>query len=140
MSFMSVFPKSRSTADSRGASYTMKQHKIHILYFKLKHKWFPNEVTKLFKHHPSGYIICYGVATSWLTLKFFKYILFTYFYRERKGGRKRERERSTDHLAYVPQPGTWPATQAHALIRNRTGDLLVCRTTPKPLGYTSQGG
>ena len=38
-----------------------------------------------------------------------------------------------------PQLGAWPATQACALPRNRTSDLLVCRLVLNPLSYTSQG-
>ena len=38
-----------------------------------------------------------------------------------------------------PQLGPWPATQACALPRNRTGDFLVGGTTPGPLSHTSQG-
>ena len=60
---------------------------------------------------------------------FFK-ILFIYFWREGKGGRKRGRETSMCErninvwlpLAR-PQLGTWPTTQACALIGNRTSDL-----------------
>ena len=38
-----------------------------------------------------------------------------------------------------PQPGTWPATQACALIGNQTGNPLLCRPVPNPQGHTSQG-
>ena len=37
------------------------------------------------------------------------------------------------------QPGTWSATQAHALNGNLTGDFSVCGMTPKQLSHTSQG-
>ena len=75
----------------------------------------------------------------------FKNILFTYFQREGKGGRKRGREismceRNTDRLSLAgPQLGIKPATQACALTGNRTSDILFCRTTPNPLNHTSQG-
>ena len=38
-----------------------------------------------------------------------------------------------------PHLGTWPATQAHALNGNRTGNLWVCRSVLSPLSHTSQG-
>ena len=38
-----------------------------------------------------------------------------------------------------PQLGTWPATQAYALIGNQTSDLLVRRPALNPLSHTSQG-
>ena len=38
-----------------------------------------------------------------------------------------------------PHLGTWPATQACALTRNRTSDPLVHRPSLNPLSYTSQG-
>ena len=34
---------------------------------------------------------------------------------------------------------TWPATQAYALARNRTGNPLVRRPALNPLNHTSQG-
>ena len=42
-------------------------------------------------------------------------------------------------LSHTPQLGTWPATQACALNRNRIGDLLVCRPVLNPLSHNSQG-
>ena len=45
--------------------------------------------------------------------------------------------------AWLPLPrpllGTWPATQACALIGNGKGDPLVCRLALNPLSHTSQG-
>ena len=38
-----------------------------------------------------------------------------------------------------PHQGTWSTTQACALTWDRTGDLSVCRMTPKSLSHTSQG-
>ena len=35
--------------------------------------------------------------------------------------------------------GTWPTTQACAMIGNRTSDPLVCRLALSPLSHTSQG-
>ena len=37
------------------------------------------------------------------------------------------------------QMGTWPATQACALTRNPTSDLLITRRVLNPLSHTSQG-
>ena len=71
--------------------------------------------------------------------------LFIYFQREGEGGRNRGREtsmyeRNINWLALAcPLLGTWPATQACALTRNRTGDLSVCRLALSPLSHTSQG-
>ena len=69
-------------------------------------------------------------------------ILFIYFYREEKGGRKREtdmRETLIGCLSYAPWLGTEPATQACALTGNPTCDPLLCRTTPNQLSHTTQG-
>ena len=58
--------------------------------------------------------------------------------------RERERERGEKHQCvvapHVPLLGTWPTTQACALIGNRTGDRLLCSLVPlNPLSHTSQG-
>ena len=50
-----------------------------------------------------------------------------------------ERETSSGHLLYMPQPGTKAATQACGLTRNQTGNVLVCGRTHNPLSHTSQG-
>ena len=42
-------------------------------------------------------------------------------------------------LVWYPLLGTWPATQAHALIRNRTPNPLVRRPALSPLSHTIQG-
>ena len=71
-------------------------------------------------------------------------ILFIYFYRDRKGGKKRRRQTATieryiDQLPLkCPQPATWLATQACALMGNRTSNLLVHRPVLNPLSHTSQ--
>ena len=71
------------------------------------------------------------------------------FFRDRE--REGERERSIDvrekyrsvasHMCpnIHTWPGTEPATQACALTRNQTGDLLLCGTMPNLLNYTGQG-
>ena len=46
---------------------------------------------------------------------FFFKILIIYFYREWKGGRKKEREVLIGCLLHMPQPGTGLATQSCAL-------------------------
>ena len=48
-------------------------------------------------------------------------------------------KKNIDPLPLIcPQRRTWPATQACALTRNRTGDLSICRTARSPLSHTSQ--
>ena len=42
-------------------------------------------------------------------------------------------------LSSTPLLGTWPATQACALMGNQTGDPLVRRPALNPLSHTSQG-
>ena len=74
-------------------------------------------------------------------LKFSTEIFFKQFYLflflDRGEGREKEREININQLL-LPQPWTWPATQACVLTRNQTGDLSVCRMTPNPLSHTSQ--
>ena len=82
---------------------------------------------------------------SFLFLSFFLKILFIYFQRKVKEGRKREKEtlmceRNIYWLPLAcPQLGTWTATQACALTVNRISDLLVCRLVLNTLSHTSQG-
>ena len=65
---------------------------------------------------------------------------FIYLLLERGGERTREKERHIDRLPLARlQPGTRLATQAWALTRNRTGDLLFCRMMPNPLSHIIQG-
>ena len=66
-------------------------------------------------------------------------ILFIYFKREEKGGRKRERDINVWLPLTCPHPGAWPATQAGALTGNETGNSLVCRLALNPLSHTNQG-
>ena len=55
-------------------------------------------------------------------------------------GEERERERGRETWRFAqPQPGTWPAIQAHALTGNWTSNLLVCTPAFTPLSHTSQG-
>ena len=66
-------------------------------------------------------------------------------FREKGRGGEREREtwmqeRNINQLSPVHTPTeTKPTTQACALTRNQTGDLLVYRTTPNQLSHTTQG-
>ena len=73
---------------------------------------------------------------------FLKYFIYLFLERE---GREKERERkinvretSISCLSYVLQLGTKPTTQACALTRNRTCDLLFCRTKPNQLSHMGQ--
>ena len=70
---------------------------------------------------------------------FLKIYLFVFL--ERGKGRENERERNIiDGLRLThPRLGTWPATWACALTRNRTSDLSVLRLALSPLSPTSQG-
>ena len=87
-------------------------------------------------------------VTSRVNYSFFKVILFSFFsflkilfiyFRERKGGRKRERNINVQLPLMCPLLGTWPATQACALTGNQTSDRLVCRPVLNPLSHTSEG-
>ena len=66
---------------------------------------------------------------------------FIYLFVERGEGKEIERERNINVCLPLvrPQLDTWPATQAYALTRNRTGNPLVCRPVLSPLSHTSQG-
>ena len=49
-------------------------------------------------------------------------------------------EKNIDQLPPThPQLGTWTTPQAHALTRNRIGNLLVYGMMPNSLSHTSQG-
>ena len=74
-----------------------------------------------------------------------KKILFLYFQREWKGGKKRGRE-TLMHERHInplllapPQLWAWPTTQACALTRNWTINLSIGRCVLKPLSHTHQG-
>ena len=77
-----------------------------------------------------------------LHLSLFKY-LFIFREKERKGEREGEKhqmcKRYIDQVPLArPQLGTWPATQACALTKDRTSDLSVHRLPLNPLSHTSQ--
>ena len=65
---------------------------------------------------------------------------FIYLFLEIEEGREKERERNINVWLRLMHPlvGTWPATQACALIGNQTCDPLVCRLVLNPLNHTSQ--
>ena len=68
----------------------------------------------------------------------FTKILFTYLFLEKGEGREKERERNIPRLPPASPPtGTWPAIQACALTGNQP-NLQDGRTTPNPLGHTTQ--
>ena len=84
-------------------------------------------------------LYCYYSKLSCLSLAFYSAIcilfcfLRFYLFLEREGGKKRGRKTSM-YKRYInrlplalPQLGAWPTTQACALTRNRTGNLLVHR-------------
>ena len=60
---------------------------------------------------------------------------------EGKGEKEKERERNIN--VWLPLMcsllGTWPTTQAYALIGNQIGNPLVCRPALNTLSHTSQG-
>ena len=77
-------------------------------------------------------------VNEFILMEFFKFILFTYFQRQGKGRRKRERNISGLPLTHL-QLGTWTATQPCALTGNQTCDLSVCRPMLNPLSHPSKG-
>ena len=76
----------------------------------------------------------------------FHLLFFNCLFLEREG-KEKERERNISvqekHQCVVasrtPSVGTWPATQACALTRNWTSDLLILRPALSPLSHSSQG-
>ena len=80
----------------------------------------------------------FTLFSMWMTL--FKDFIYLYLDREegRKGGREGEQYQRVLPLAHRLL-GTWPATQACALIGNGTSDPLVPKLGLNPLIHTSQG-
>ena len=87
---------------------------------------------------PFLFALCMCVCFLWTVNVYFFFLRFYLFFRERKGGRKRERNTVWLPLQR-PLLGIWPIIQACALTRNRTGDPLVSRRMLNPLSHTSQG-
>ena len=70
---------------------------------------------------------------------FFFFLIFPLFLeRGRKGEREGEKHQCVV-VSWAPPLGTWPATQACALTRNRTTNPLVHSPVLKPLSHTNQG-
>ena len=71
--------------------------------------------------------------------------LFIYFRKRGRWGEKEGekywcvRETSISCLLHMPHLGTRPTPQAHALTRNWSSDLWLCRTMLNPLSHASQG-
>ena len=121
---------------------------LYIISRALTYNWkfIPFDFTNSLSPHP---LISFSVSLFFFLFRktlylFILKILFIYFQRQDKGGRKRRKEtfvcgRNIDQLLLThPQPGTWPATQACALTGNRTSNLSVCRMALNPLSHTSQ--
>ena len=87
------------------------------------------------------------VATYVLKTRFNKGVLFKKIFKiflnlflERGEGREKERQRNTNvWLPLTSLWGTWPATLACVLTRNRTSNPLVHRLALNPVTHTSQG-
>ena len=58
--------------------------------------------------------------------KRFYLFIYLFIYLEGKGGGEKEGKISVWLPLLWPSLGTWPATQARALIGNQTGNPLVC--------------
>ena len=68
-------------------------------------------------------------------------MIYLCLFLERGEGREKEGERNISVWLPLacPELSTQPTTQACALTRNRTHDLLVRRLALKPLSYTRKG-
>ena len=86
------------------------------------------------------YINALGFPT---TIFFDKGLFFKIIYLFSERGEGREKERESNISVWLPlacpQLGIWLTTQACALTRNRTVNLLVHRLALNPLSQTSQG-
>ena len=85
--------------------------------------------------------LCIGWGTHLFIYLFIYLFLFIYFWSEGKRGRKRGEKRQCARETSIGflQPGTWPATQACALARNQTSNLLLYGMMPSQLSHTGQG-
>ena len=85
-------------------------------------------------------LLCSSNGDFCSLILFFLKILFIYFQRKGKGGRKRGRETSVHGcLSHAPYWVPSPKTQACALTGNRTGNPLIRSLVLSPLSHTSQG-
>ena len=89
------------------------------------------------------------LSIFWLASIFYKMILFTYYFRERRREGERERERkkhgckretSIGCFSFMHGPRTEPATQTCARNGNQTSYPSLCRTMPNQLSHKGQGG
>ena len=102
---------------------------------------FPKEIYDPKRNIPSLLVSSSPLKQS-LSTSFYKNSIFKRFYSFiYRGGREGERERNINVWLPLSCPlvGTRPATQAHALTGNGTGDPLVGRQALNPLSHTSQG-
>ena len=74
----------------------------------------------------------------WYWVSFSKDFIY-FFFREGKGGRKREKKINVWLPLTHPLLGTWPVTQACARTGNWTGHPLLHSLALHPLSYTSHG-
>ena len=118
----------------------------HALYFYIH--WHYHVVHFYFRLMESFYNISYRASlilfclsgNVFISLSFFiRFYLFTFL--DKGEGREKERERNINMWLLLTHPllGTWPTTQACALIGNRTSNRLVCRLELNLLSHTSQG-
>ena len=77
-------------------------------------------------HWPSSLLLYKSITAFFLTFFFLKICYLFYFYREGKGGRKREKNVNVWLPITRPPLGTSPTTQAYALSGNQNGHSLVC--------------
>ena len=109
----------------RKTSLIIGFHLPSIFFFRLSLFWKMAGHSKMFLFLVIQTAVWYMIKNA-----YFNKILFSYFERERKGGRKRERDTSVwkrsinwlhkRSLFHAPWPETEPATKARALTSSRT--------------------
>ena len=115
------------------------QHE-HYLYEKKRERkgmeW--KKMVNVCVYHNSSHFELTMKPDVLLVPSFFHFlILFIYFWRDGKEGRKRERSIGGWLPLACLQQGTPPTTQACVLTDNQTGDQLVHRPALSPLRHTS---
>ena len=123
-SFLTTFP--------RGQGISIRSYVVGLVYDSV---YLPDSLVKDYS------LLCVFLPFPIISPSCFLNILFIYFQRRGKGGRKRGRETSTceryiNQSTGHPQPGTWPTTQACALTGNQTSNPLICRPALSPLSHT----